>query len=110
MGGREGLVDTGEKGREAGAREVLVMGAREETLHHVSVPRGASEAAPVAMLSCVPPTAPAFLRASCAAVKTAETGYMQRRMMKALEDLSVQARLMMGRGAPECPLLHCHAP
>lgn len=26
------------------------------------------------------------------AVKTAETGYMQRRMMKALEDLSVQVR------------------
>ena len=31
-----------------------------------------------------------FFFSFVAAVKTAETGYMQRRMMKALEDLSVQ--------------------
>jgi len=39
------------------------------------------------------------------AVKTAETGYMSRRLMKALEDLSIQARLLrsaLARQLPSC--------
>jgi DNA-directed RNA polymerase beta' subunit len=38
------------------------------------------------------------------AVKTAETGYMSRRLMKALEDLSTQVRCLRARCTRSCCL------